>query len=63
MTAPRYRDPNNAEMVMMRAKAPIEADAAMKDGTSPMITAEAQPASRDARRYFQTAAITGAVPS
>src|SRR5438876_3640479 len=58
MTAPRYRPPNNEEMITIRATAPTEPDAGTTDGISRMIMADAQPASADARTYFQTAAMT-----
>ncbi len=65
MTAPRYRAPNNAEIAAIRETAPTGPDTATKDkdGNPRMITADAQPASSDATRYFQTAAITGTTPN
>src|SRR3989442_3754163 len=46
----------------MRAAAPTEPDAPAKEGIPRMIRAEAQPASAEARTYFQTAPITGPIP-
>src|SRR5205823_14116290 len=62
MTAPRYSAPNNAENTTIRPIAPIDPDASANDGIPRMIRAEAQPASADARRYFQTAAMTETIP-
>src|SRR5713226_9538004 len=62
MTAPRYRTENNKEIVTIRARAPRILGAATKEGISRLITADAHPASNDARTYFQTTASTGAIP-
>ena len=62
MTAPRYSAPNNAEITTIRPIAPIDPDPSANDGIPRMITAEPQPASADARMYFQTAPITGTIP-
>src|SRR3989442_9618900 len=63
ITALTYRTPNEREIAVIRAAASTGFDAMAKDGSPPTITPVAQPASRDARTYFQTAAITGAIPS
>src|SRR2546425_456927 len=63
VTALTYRTPNEREIAAIRVAASMESDAMGKDGNPPTITPVAQPASRDARTYFQTAAITGAIPS
>ena len=44
----------------MRARLATGPDTATTDGSAGMIRAETTPARRDARTYFQTAAITGA---
>src|SRR5213594_1901435 len=62
MTAHRYSAPNKTEITTIRPIAPIDPDAAARDGIPRMITADAQPASAEARTYFQTAPITGAIP-
>ncbi len=46
----------------MRATAPTAPDAATKGGIPWMITADVQPASAEARGYFQTAEMTEAIP-
>src|SRR5437867_7693074 len=62
MTAHRYSAPNKTEIATVRPIAPIDPDTTARDGIPRMITAEAQPASADARTYFHTAPITGAIP-
>src|SRR5438094_8575252 len=59
MTAPRYSAPNKKEIAPIRPITPIEPSTQAKDGSPRMITADAQPASAEARTYFQTALITG----
>ena len=63
MTAPRYKAPNNTEVITIRAAAPNGPDATTKGEISRMIAADAQPASAEARTYFHTAPIIGATPS
>src|SRR5439155_13004053 len=62
MTAPRYSAPNNAEIPATRPTAPIGPDASASDGIPRMISAAAQPASADARTYFQTAPMIATIP-
>src|SRR5439155_9592211 len=62
MTAPRYRAPNKKEITPIRPTVPIDPSAPAKAGIPWMITTDAQPASAEARTYFQTALITGAIP-
>src|ERR1017187_560522 len=54
--------PNNRETVTTRQTALAEPDAWTNDGSSGMNRADTPPASMDARKYFQTAPITGAAP-
>src|SRR6058998_1774439 len=62
MTAPRYNAPNKTDVITIRPIAPRAPDATASDGISRMIRADAQPASAEARTYFQTAAMTAAIP-
>ena len=55
-------DVASKEIVTIRATAPAQPDAATRDGMPWMTAAEAQPARADARTYFHTTAITGAIP-
>jgi hypothetical protein len=61
MTTPRYKLPNNREMVSIRATDPIALDAGAKDGIARMIRAHAQPASAEATTYLQTEATTSVI--
>src|SRR5206468_7313921 len=62
MTAHRYSAPNKTDIATTRPIAPTAPDAKVKGGIPRMITADAQPASADARTYLQTAPITWAIP-
>src|SRR5277367_6776588 len=63
MTAPRYKSPNNKEIIATLAMAPTTPGGPRTEGICRMITADAQPAIRDARTYFQTTVITETIPS
>src|SRR5947207_10571992 len=64
-TAPRYRAPNKAEMMTIRAKAAVESEDAANDNDNDrvvrIIAADAQPAKTEATTNFQTAATTGVI--
>src|SRR5260370_1488845 len=62
MTAPRYRAANNKEIVVMRVRVSTGPAPPTYNGSPRMMAADAQPAIRDARTYFQMAASTGAIP-
>src|SRR5512140_623924 len=63
MTAAIYRAANSSEVVTIRARAPPAPGAATNEGICRMIPAQAQPASREARMYFQIAESIGATPN
>src|SRR5438128_12139537 len=62
MTAPRYNVRNKIETIPLRAIAPIKPGAVITDGIPRASRADVQPASPEARRYFQTTEIIGATP-
>src|SRR5260370_25445290 len=57
-TAVRYRGPSSADIATIRVTAPEAPGSIAKDGIPLMITAVAEPASSDARRWRQTTANT-----
>src|SRR2546429_9124944 len=61
MTAPRYSAPNKKEITTIRPIAPIEPSVPANEGIPQMITADAKPASAEARTEFQTALTTQAI--
>ena len=62
ITALRYRTPYSKEIVAILTDASTTLDAIGVNRNLPTINAVAQPATTDAKRNFQTAAISGAIP-